>query len=109
VIITRFFCRICKEWNGGDVEISRHHIYKSAVFGDGKEIEVCRTPCHDALEELIREKENAILRQHPEIYEEAIKEMSGNQEMIAYYYGKIEERRRRKSIQTNNWKRRKRK
>ena len=72
-------------------------------------MEVCRTPCHDALEELIREKENEILRQHPEIYEDAIREMSGNHELIAYYYGKIEERRRRKAQQTNRYKRRKRK
>lgn len=101
----RFYCKICKEWNGGNVEISHHHRYKEAVFGPGEEMEVCRTPCHDALEELIREKENEILRQHPEIYTDAINEMAGNHKMIAFYYGKIEERRRRKSLQTNHWKR----
>jgi len=88
----RFFCRICQEWCR---DRSLHHIYKQSVWGDGETIEVCRTPCHDALEELIREKENLILRQHPEIYEDSIKEMSGNPELIAYYYGKIEERRKR--------------
>lgn len=97
----RFFCKICQEWCGGNVELSHHHIHKEAVFGEGEEMEVCRTPCHDALEELIREKENAILRQHPEIYEEAIKEMSGNHRLIAYYYGKIEQRRRRKTSTKN--------
>jgi len=92
----RFFCRICQEWCGGRIELSHHHKFPFAIFGDGEVVECCRTKCHDALNELIREKENAILVQHPEIYEDALKEMSGNQEMIDFYYAKIEERRKQK-------------
>jgi hypothetical protein len=72
---------------------SQHHEKKYAVFGDGDVIDVCRTPCHDALEELIRIKENEILRQHPEIYEEALAEITGNHRAIKKYYGLIVKRR----------------
>jgi hypothetical protein len=74
--------------------LSHHHKLKEAVFGKGDQIEVCRTPCHDALEELIRIKENEILRQHPEIYEEALAEITGNHRAIKKYYGLIEKRRK---------------
>jgi hypothetical protein len=95
----RFFCRVCREWCRG--EISHHHIKKYAVFGDGETIEVCRTPCHDALEELIRIKENELLRSHPEIYYDALKEISFSQENIDYYYGLIEKR--RKKTRNKGW------
>ena len=91
-----FFCEICKEWEM-DRNHSQHHKKKSAVFGDGDVIEVCRTPCHDALEELIRIKENEILRQHPEIYEEALAEITGNHRAIKKYYGFIVKRRSNKN------------
>ena len=90
-----FFCQICKEWEM-DSNHSRHHKKKSAVFGEGDAIDVCRTPCHDALEELIRQKENEILRQHPEIYEDALKEIAGNHRLIKKYYGQIVKRRAKK-------------
>ena len=90
-----FYCRICREWNV-DADKSHHHIFPFAIFGEGETVEICRTPCHDSLNELIREKENAILQEHQEIYLDALKEISGNKKVISKYYGKIEERRRRK-------------
>ena len=90
-----FFCEICREWEV-DRNYSQHHVKKEAVFGDGDTIEVCRTPCHDALEELIRIKENELLRQHPEIYEEALAEITGNHRAIKKYYGMIQKRRSNK-------------
>jgi hypothetical protein len=94
-VITIFFCRICQEWNAEN-DKSHHHIFPFAIFGEGERIEVCRTPCHDALNELIREKENAILQEHSEIYLDALKKIIGNKKVISKYYGKIEERRRRR-------------
>lgn len=92
-----FYCSICQELQRGrKVKKSHHHIFKYAVFGEGEVIEVCRTPCHDALEELIRIKENDILKQHPEIYEDALREITGNYELIAEMMRRIEERRREK-------------
>lgn len=79
-----------------DGNLSHHHKKKEAVFGDGDVVEVCRTPCHDALEELIRIKENEILKQHPEIYEEALAEITGNHRAIKKYYGLIQKRRSNK-------------
>lgn len=59
--------------------MSRHHKLKKVVFPEYEDDEdnkvlVCRFPCHDALEEIIRQKENAILRQHKEIYLETFKD-----------------------------------
>jgi len=99
-----FFCQICRQWEMDDNH-SRHHKRKSAVFGEGDQIDVCRTPCHDALEELIRIKENEILRQHPEIYEEALKEITGNHRAIRKYYGLILKRRSKKNRE-KSWKKR---
>ena len=93
-----FFCKVCQEWckESQKVEKSHHHILKNAVFGNGEVIEVCRTPCHDALEELIRIKENEILKQHPEIYWEALKEITGNYELIDEMMNNIKKRRKEK-------------
>ena len=91
-----FFCRICKEWNS-NAELSHHHKLKSAVFGNGEVIKVCRTPCHDALEELIRIKENEILKQHPEIYEESLNEITGNYKLIDEMSEHIAKRRKEKT------------
>ena len=45
-----------------DVALTEHHIFKRAVFGDNPiKVYVCRD-CHDEVEALIREMENAILR-----------------------------------------------
>ena len=90
-----FFCSICQDWVR-EAEKSHHHRIKLAVFGEGEMIEVCRTPCHDALEELIRIKENEILRQHPEIYEQAIKEITGNYQLISEMIDSIKNRRQKR-------------
>jgi hypothetical protein len=93
-----FYCRICREWNV-EKDKSHHHIKPWTVFHDDSPeniLEVCRTPCHDALNELIKEKEDAILQEHEEIYLDALKEMSGKKNIISKYYGKIQERRRRR-------------
>ena len=68
-------CRICG-WKG---RVTKHHKLKKYIWPELQNEEsniiyVCRYPCHDAIEEIIRQKENAILKQHPEIYEETIKE-----------------------------------
>lgn len=68
-------CVICG-WKG---KMSRHHKLKKYIWPELENskkniVLVCRTPCHDALEEIIRRKENEILRNHPEIYEEALRE-----------------------------------
>lgn len=56
-------CPRCEKEN---IPLTEHHFYKRAVFGDSQiVILVCRE-CHDELETLIREVENAILR--PFIY-----------------------------------------
>lgn len=91
-----FYCEVCKEWEL-DHNHSSHHKKKKAVFGEGDQIDICRTPCHDALEELIRIKENEILAQHPEIYEEALAEITGNHRAIKKYYGLIVKRRKQKA------------
>jgi hypothetical protein len=93
-----FFCKVCKTWEV-ESNYSHHHKKKEAVFGNGDTIDICRTPCHDALEELIRIKENEILRQHPEIYEEALAEITGNHRAIKKYYGLIMKRRMSKGKQ----------
>jgi hypothetical protein len=90
-----FFCELCKQWES-EKNHSHHHVWKEAVFGDGRKIDVCRTPCHDALEELIRIKENDLLRHHPEIYEEALAQLKGNNRAIRKYYGFIKKRKRRR-------------
>ena len=52
-------CPVCEKEN---IPLTEHHIYKRAVFGDNEIIVyVCRD-CHDKVEVVIREMENAILR-----------------------------------------------
>jgi len=68
-----FFCPICKDWQHGEPNF--HHIFKKAIFGEGEVIGMCRTPCHNVTEEIIRIKENDILRMHPEIYTSTIDEL----------------------------------
>jgi hypothetical protein len=89
-----FFCHICQEWYHGDAD--HHHIKKWAVFHDDSPdniTEVCRRPCHDALEELIRLRENDILRQHQEIYLQSLDEIIGNYELIDKMIRSIADRR----------------
>ena len=69
-------CPIC----GKTKRLTKHHILKWTVFhNDDKEniILICQR-CHNygknCLEELIRERENNLLRQHPELYLTALKD-----------------------------------
>lgn len=69
-------CPIC----GRKTTLTKHHILKWAVFhNDDKEntIYLC-AKCHNygknCLEELIRERENNILRQYPEMYLNALQD-----------------------------------
>jgi hypothetical protein len=53
--------------------MSEHHKLKKFVWPEKRSdpeniVYVCRNPCHDALEILISQKENALLRSHPELY-----------------------------------------
>jgi len=63
-------CPICG-WKG---RLSKHHKLKRHVFPElknaqGNTIAICRFPCHDAVEIIITEKENALLRANKkEIY-----------------------------------------
>lgn len=93
-VCVMFFCHICQEWCHGDPD--HHHVKKWAIFHDDSSEnvkEVCRKPCHDALEELIRIKENDILRMHPEIYLKSFDEIIGNYELINRMMHSIAERR----------------
>jgi hypothetical protein len=49
-----------------NIPLTEHHFYKRAVFGESDIIILVCRECHDDLEALIREMENAILR--PFIY-----------------------------------------
>lgn len=89
-----FYCKVCQEWCHGDPD--HHHIKKWAVFHDDSPdnvTEICRFPCHDATEELIRIKENDILRQNPSIYTESLDEIIGNHDLISKMINCIAERR----------------
>ena len=72
-------CPIC----GRTRRLTRHHILKWKVFHNDNEdniIYICPT-CHNegrnCLEELIRERENNLLRQHPELYLTALQDYIG--------------------------------
>ena len=69
-------CPIC----GKKKNLSRHHIHKWAVFHDDSDdniiylCERCHNTGKNSLEELIRQRENEILRQYPELYTKALKD-----------------------------------
>lgn len=90
-----FYCVLCREWHFGKPNL--HHSKKWAVFHENDTVEVCRY-AHDAIEELIRIKENAILHAHPEIYEMALREMSGNKKLIKKMIAHIDERRKIRKV-----------
>jgi transcription elongation factor Elf1 len=52
-------CPRCKKEN---VNLTEHHLYKRAVFGDSPIVILACRECHDDVEAIIREMENAILR-----------------------------------------------
>lgn len=67
-------CPIC----GRKTTLTKHHILKWKVFHNNDKdnvIYLCER-CHNlgknSLEELIRERENDLLRQHPELYKKAL-------------------------------------
>ena len=67
-------CPIC----GRKTTLTKHHILKWKVFHNNDKdniIYLCGR-CHNqgkiCLEELIRERENDLLRQHPELYKKAL-------------------------------------
>jgi cytochrome c553 len=69
-------CPVC----GQRRKLSRHHILKWKVFkndDDNNIIYICEK-CHNqgknCLEELIRERENAVLEQFPELYYKALRD-----------------------------------
>jgi len=64
-------CPLC----GNAGQIQGHHLYKFAIFEEREgfdEIVWLCSECHAELEELIRERENAILRQYPKLYTKAL-------------------------------------
>lgn len=76
VIKTYGTCPIC----GKAKTLTKHHILKWTVFHNDEPeniIYLCKE-CHNqgknCLEELIRERENELLRKHPELYTNALKD-----------------------------------
>ena len=67
-------CPIC----GKSKRLTRHHILKWVVFHNDNIdnhfylCERCHNQGKDSLEELIRERENDLLRQHKELYTQAL-------------------------------------
>lgn len=57
-------CPICGQYK----LCNRHHRYPRAVWGNSDDIIWLCLDCHQALHDEIRQKENLILRQYPEIY-----------------------------------------
>lgn len=73
-------CRIgyCPGCRRHGVVLTNHHNWKRSVWGrdkkkNGKTTWLCRD-CHSELEAEITKKENAILKQHPEIYADTLRE-----------------------------------
>jgi len=67
-------CPICLERK----KLTRHHLWRRAIFGRGtrnNEVELICNECHQTLEAEITRKENAILKQYPEIYAGTFNEM----------------------------------
>ena len=66
-------CGICNQ----NRVMTKHHVWRRAVWGRTNKnntiIYICRY-CHEALEIKITERENEILRQHPEIYSGTLNE-----------------------------------
>ena len=89
-------CPVCGKKN---TKKNEHHKRKKAVWGEGETIFVCEYPCHLAIEEIVRQKENALLRQYPEIYDDTLKDFL-NQKINPYEVvkgkGPRKKRRRRK-------------
>lgn len=57
-------CQVC----GRLRPMTKHHIMKRSVFGQNDNVVLVCRQCHDKIENVIRDKENAILIEHPEIY-----------------------------------------
>jgi hypothetical protein len=64
-------CPICKRQG---TKKDEHHKRKWKVFHEHDTVFLCQNLCHIALEAIIRQKENAILIQHPEIYDDTLQE-----------------------------------
>lgn len=66
----QYGCAIC----GSHEQLEGHHIYKFAVFREKKGYDdivwLCREH-HEELENIVRERENDVLRNKPELYEKA--------------------------------------
>lgn len=47
---------------------------KSKIFHEPETEWICENVCHLAIEEIIRQRENELLRQHPELYDQVWRE-----------------------------------
>ena len=66
-------CPLC----GSKKQIQGHHLYKFVVFEEMEgfdEIVWLCSECHSELEELIRERENDLLWNYPELYKKALED-----------------------------------
>lgn len=64
------YCEICGRYS---TRLSKHHKLKKYLWnGKGGVIWCCREPCHNEIEKEITRRENALLKQHPEIYLEVL-------------------------------------
>lgn len=78
-------CPICLKRK----QLTRHHLWKTHVWGNSSEIELICQNCHRVLEEIVKKKEGRILRQYPEIYAGTFNELLAVGEEV------IEEHRRK--------------
>lgn len=71
------YCPICKKRK----TLTKHHIFRSAVWRDIPETQseilpICRQ-CHNLVELEITRRENAILQKHPDLYVDVVKDFTG--------------------------------
>ena len=65
------YCPVCGKKG---TKKNEHHKRKRSGWGEGETIFVCEYPCHLAIDKVIQQKENEILRNYPEIYDDTLKD-----------------------------------
>lgn len=94
-------CPICK-WK--DVPLTEHHILKKQIWPELRTTEnnlsyICQE-CHDAINEVLRLKENALLKEHPEIYYSTLHQFLSGEINPAEVIKELHKRNRRRKTNT---------